>query len=134
MWRAYLFLALVGFLSTFSLSVVHPVLPLYVESLGVSYEQVGLLFSAYSFTWAALQLYTGYLADKLGRKRVALLGFTSFNIAIPLVGEKDGLSPSQIGVVLSSYFWSFTLFQVPIGIWAEKRAFAEPVAVKVKSL
>ncbi len=76
--RALLALALVGFLSGFSFSVVHPVLPLYVESLGVSYEQVGLLFSAYSFTWVVLQVYTGYLADRLGRKRVALLGLAIY--------------------------------------------------------
>lgn len=254
--RAWRFLALVGFFSTFSLSIVHPVLPLYVESFGVSYEKVGLIFSAYSFTWAALQIYTGYLADRFGRKRVAFLGFiiyavfallnyvsqsftqlllfrvlqgvglgllgpsvlglvaefeekgksfalyraangagsifgpiaggflggfslrgpflpsafaaflagaavllmreararsearflsavsdllhnrafllvcvagflaelgfAAFNIAIPLAGEARGLSPAQIGAVLSSYFVSFTLLQVPIGVYAER--------------
>jgi MFS family permease len=255
--RAYLVLALVGFLSSFSFSVVHPVLPLYVEGFGVSYEKVGLLFSAYSFTWAALQVYTGYLADRFGRKRVALVGFAlysvfallnytagsftqlllfrvlqgvglgllgpsvlglaagfeekgksfafyraangagdvlgpmiggfignyslrqpfllsavaallaggillgmkeaetaesevrffravsgllrnraflllcmagflaelgyaSFNIAIPLAGKRLGLSPSQIGTVLSSYSLSFALLQVPVGVYAER--------------
>ncbi len=78
--RAYLILTLVGFLSSFSFSVVHPVLPLYVESFGVSYEKVGLLFSAYSLTWAALQVYTGYLADRFGRKRVALIGFALYSV------------------------------------------------------
>lgn len=255
-WRAYVSLALVGFLGTLALSAVHPVLPLYVESFDVSYEKVGLLFSAYSLTWTALQVYTGYLADRLGRKRMALAGFAvygafallnyvaqsftqlllfrvlqgvglgllapavlgltaefeeigksfafyraangagsilgpivggilggyslrfpfllssfaaflaggavltmketqtrsevrffkavagllrsktfllicmagflaesgfaSFNIAIPLAGKELGLSPSRIGVVLSSYFWSFTLLQVPIGMYAER--------------
>lgn len=257
LWRAYLLLTLVGFLSAFSFSVVHPVLPLYVGSFDVSYEKVGLFFSAYSFTWAALQVYTGYLADRVGRKRVALLGFgiysafallnytsqsfaqlllfrilqgvglgllgpsvlglaagfeekgksfalyraahgaggilgpiaggifggyslrhpfllsalaaslaggaalvmkearteksetrffkaisgllrsktfllicaagflaelgyASFSIAIPLAGKGLGLSPSQIGVVLSSYSLSFTLLQVPVAVYAEK--------------
>jgi len=78
--RAYLILTLVGFLSSSSFSVVHPVLPLYVESFGVSYEKVGLLFSAYSLTWAALQVYTGYLADRFGRKRVALIGFALYSV------------------------------------------------------
>jgi MFS family permease len=256
-WMSFLPLMLVGFLGTFSISVVHPVLPLYVESLDVSYEKVGLLFSAYSLTWAALQVYTGYLADRLGRKRMALmgfamyaafallnytsqsftqlflfrvlqgvglgllgpavlgmvadfeekgksfalyraangagsilgpiaggvfgdyslrhpfllsalaaslaggavlamqevrtarsevhffsavsgllrsktfllicmagflaeLGFAAFDIAIPLAGEELGLSPSQIGIVLSSYFWSFTLLQVPVAVYAER--------------
>jgi MFS family permease len=76
--RALFLLTLVGLLSSFSFSVVHPVLPLYVESMGVSYEKVGLLFSAYSFAWVVLQVYTGYLADRLGRKRVALLGLTIY--------------------------------------------------------
>jgi MFS family permease len=78
--KPYLFLTLVGFLETLAFSVVHPVLPLYVESFGVSYEKVGLLFSAYNFTWAALQVYTGYLADRFGRKRIALIGFALYSI------------------------------------------------------
>ncbi|MBM4467289.1 MAG: MFS transporter, partial [Chloroflexi bacterium] len=78
--KAYLVLTLVGFLETLAFSIVHPVLPLYVESFGVSYEKVGLLFSAYSLTWAALQVYTGYLADRFGRKRVALIGFALYSI------------------------------------------------------
>lgn len=255
--RAYVFLTLVGFPGAFSFSGVHPVLPLYMESFGVSYDKVGLLFSAYSLTWAALQVYTGYLADRFGRKRLAFIGFAffsvfallnytarsftqlllfrilqgvgfgllgpsvlglvagfeekgrslafyraangagsvlrpmvggfignyslshplllsalaallaggvvlrmkeaetaasevrffravlgllrnraflllcmagflaelgyaSFSIAIPLAGKKLGLSPSQIGTVLSSYSLSFALFQVPAGVCAER--------------
>jgi len=255
--RTHLFLTLVGFLGAFSFSVVHPVLPLYVESFGVSYDKVGLPFSAYSLTWAALQVYTGYLADRFGRKRLAFIGFAffsvfallnytarsftqllflrilqgvglgllgpsvlglvagfeekgksfafyraangagsvlgpmiggfignyslrqpfllsalaallaggvvlgmkeaetaasevrffravlgllrnraflllcmagflaelgyaSFSIAIPLAGKKLGLSPSQIGTVLSAYSLSFALFQVPVGVYAER--------------
>jgi MFS family permease len=79
-WVAYLFLILVGFLEALAFSVVQPVLPLYVEGFGVSYEKVGLLFSAYSLTWAALQVYTGYLADRFGRKRVALVGFAFYSV------------------------------------------------------
>jgi DHA1 family multidrug resistance protein-like MFS transporter len=256
-WRAYLSLTLVGFLGAFAFSVVQPVLPLYVESFDVSYEKVGLLFSAYSLTWTALQIYTGYLADRFGRKRMALagfaiyaafallnftarsfmqlllfrvlqgvglgllgpsvlgltaaceekgrsfafyraangagnilgplaggllggrslrhpfllsalaaclaggavlemteartakpearffravsdilrsrpfllvcaagflaeLGYASFSIAIPLAGKEMGLSPSQIGVVLSSYAMSFALLQVPVAVLAER--------------
>ena len=76
--RAYLVLTLVGFLETVAFSVVRPVFPLYVESFGVSYKEVGLVFSAYSFTWAALQVCTGYLADRFGRKRIALIGFAFY--------------------------------------------------------
>lgn len=92
-WRAYLFLLLIGFLETLSFSVVHPVLPLYVESFGVSYDKVGLLFSAYSLTWAAPQVYTGYLADRFGRKRVALIGFAFLSV-FALFNYKPAVSPN----------------------------------------
>ena len=169
--RSYLSLAAIGFLGAFAFSAVEPVLPLYVESLDVSYEKIGGLFSAYSLTWTALQEYTGHLADRFGRKRLALVGFAiyaafaglnyvardftqlllfrilqgvglgllgpailgltaafeakeksyaSFSIAIPLAGKGVGLSPSQIGIVLSSYALSFTLLQVPVAMVAAK--------------
>ena len=44
-------LTLLAFLTGLSFVIVAPVLPLYVESFGVSYEVLGLFFSAYSLTW-----------------------------------------------------------------------------------
>jgi MFS family permease len=51
---------------------------------------------------------------------LAELGYASFSIAIPLAGKGVGLSPSQIGIVLSSYALSFTLLQVPVAMVAAK--------------
>lgn len=76
--QSYLSLAFVGFLGAFAFSAVEPVLPLYVESLNVSYEKIGVLFSAYSLTWTVLQVYTGHLADRFGRKRLAFTGFAIY--------------------------------------------------------
>jgi len=52
-----------------------------VESFGVSYETLGLFFSAYSLTWGLLQLYTGYLSDRYGRRLFTLLGFAIYGLA-----------------------------------------------------
>ncbi|MFQ6057363.1 MAG: MFS transporter [Anaerolineae bacterium] len=73
-------LAILGFISTFGLFVVSPTLPLYVERFGISYAGIGAFFSAYSFTWAALQLYTGHLADRYGRKRFVLAGLVIYGL------------------------------------------------------
>jgi DHA1 family multidrug resistance protein-like MFS transporter len=73
-------LAILGFISTFGLSVVSPTLPLYVERFGVSYAGIGAFFSAYSFTWAVLQLYTGHLADRYGCKRFVLAGLLIYGL------------------------------------------------------
>lgn len=74
-------LTLLAFLTGLSFAVVAPVLPLYVESFGVSYEVLGLFFSAYSLTWGLLQLYTGYLSDRYGRRRLALMGLAIYSLS-----------------------------------------------------
>jgi DHA1 family multidrug resistance protein-like MFS transporter len=51
---------------------------------------------------------------------IAELCFVSFEIVIPVVGESIALSAKKIGFVLSSYFVTFSLFQIPIGILSEK--------------
>ena len=74
-------LTLLALLTGLSFAVVGPVLPLYVESFGVSYEVLGLFFSAYSLTWGLLQLYTGYLSDRYGRRRLALIGLAIYSLS-----------------------------------------------------
>jgi MFS family permease len=81
-------LVLVAFLTGLSFAVVAPVLPLQVEAFGISYEMLGLFFSAYSLTWGFLQLYTGYLSDRYGRRRFALIGLAIHSLvltSLPLI-------------------------------------------------
>lgn len=74
-------LTALALLEGLSFAVVSPVLPLYVEAFGVSYEALGLFFSAYSLTWVLLQLYTGHLADRYGRRRLLLIGLAIYGLA-----------------------------------------------------
>jgi MFS family permease len=68
------------------LFVVSPVLPQYVERYGSSYIEIGYFFTAYSLTWALLQLYTGYLSDRYGKKRFAFLGLLIYAVFAFLLG------------------------------------------------
>lgn len=81
MSQSELILTLLAFLMGLSFAVVTPVLPLYVERFGVSYEVLGLFFSAYSLTWGVLQFYTGYLSDRYGRRRLALIGLAIYGLS-----------------------------------------------------
>ena len=83
--RSFLGLFLLGLLSSFG-SVVSPVLPQYAEQLGASYMEIGLFFSAYSLTWTFLQLYTGYLSDRYGRRRFVMLGLSIYGLSLILSG------------------------------------------------
>ncbi|MEM2740351.1 MAG: MFS transporter [Candidatus Bathyarchaeia archaeon] len=83
--RSFLGIFLLGLLGSFG-SVVSPILPQYAERLGASYMEIGLFFSAYSSTWAFLQLYTGYLSDRYGRKRFVTLGLLVYGFSLILSG------------------------------------------------
>jgi MFS family permease len=67
-------LALLGLLESTAFFIVSPILPQYVERYGASYIEIGYFFTAYSLTWALLQLYTGYLSDKYGKRRFIFFG------------------------------------------------------------
>jgi len=79
---------LLGFLGSLG-RVVSPVLPQYAEQLGASSMEIGLFFSAYSFTWTFLQLYTGYLSDKFGRKKFIALGLFIYGLFLILCGHSQ---------------------------------------------
>lgn len=76
--REYIGLCLLGFLTSLGFFAVHPILPLYVKQLGVSYGEIGYFFSAYSFVWVFLQIYAGHLSDRYGRKKFILVGLLMY--------------------------------------------------------
>jgi MFS transporter, ACS family, D-galactonate transporter len=39
----------------------------------------------------------------------------NLSIAAPLIKDELGLSPSQLGHLLSAFFWTYTAFQIPVG-------------------
>jgi len=96
-------LVLLAFVSTFGLSVVSPTLPLYVARFGVSHAAIGGFFSAYSFTWVLLQLYTGHLSDRYGRRRFLLAGLLCYGL-------------SAVGCALAQSFAQLLLFRILQGV------------------
>jgi MFS family permease len=79
-------LTLLGLLESTAFFVVSPVLPQYVERYGASYIEIGYFFTAYSLTWALLQLYTGYLSDRYGKRRFVFFGLLIYAVFAFLLG------------------------------------------------
>jgi len=44
----------------------------------------------------------------------------NLSIAAPLVKEELHLSASQLGILLSAFFWTYALFAVPAGAWVDR--------------
>jgi MFS family permease len=49
--------------------------PLFFKAHGAGLIEIGWLTGAYAMVWGLSQLWTGYLADRIGRKRPVVAGF-----------------------------------------------------------
>ncbi len=96
------------------LGIIIPVLPVYVESFGISAFSVALLFSAYSLFSFLSAPFLGALSDKIGRRPVLIgsiastsLGWIIFalghSLPVLLLGRIiDGLAAGNISTAQSS--------------------------------
>lgn len=74
----------VGSMGTLGFSITAPVLPDLADALGVSRGAIGLVQASVSVPGVLFSALIGYLADRLGRRRViltSLLIFTTFGLA-----------------------------------------------------
>jgi len=71
-----------GFSSKIMDSLVVSFLPLYLTGLGMGIGRVSTVMSAFTFSWALLQPLTGHTSDRLGRKRIIVVGLAGAGISI----------------------------------------------------
>lgn len=90
---------------------------------GASDAQIGTISSSYFLGYVAMQIPSGILVDRLGRKKVLLPGFLLFGIGTLVVAFSPTLSVLYIGSVLAgigcgTYYgvaYSLTSLHVPSG-------------------
>ena len=78
-------LAFIGFISSVGISVMLPLLPLYATELGAPPFVLGLLTSSFAVTNAVGQVGSGFLAERIGARRVMTAGvglYTTMNALI----------------------------------------------------
>lgn len=66
--------------------IVLPILPFYVEQMGASGQEMGLLTSISAFTQLIFAPLWGSLSDRIGRKPVLLIGVLGYGITMLLFG------------------------------------------------
>ena len=73
--RDILMLSVIFLVSSLAIDLISPIWPIYIKSsLGASMTELGFVFSASSAVAAAMQVLSGFLSDKYGRKRIHVLG------------------------------------------------------------
>lgn len=77
---AAMFMAMVGF------GIIMPVLPTYAKELNASGFEMGLFMSLFALFQFVFSPVWGRLSDKVGRKRVLLLGLTTYGLSFFAMG------------------------------------------------
>lgn len=87
---AILILGLNQLIETIAFGIPYSYFPLYAQSLGASVASIGLFTSSFMFMSAILSPYFGGYADRVGRKRLTIIGL----IGDVIFGAMTGLVPS----------------------------------------
>src|SRR5215831_12814860 len=64
--------------------------------------------------WIVSLLFVGGLLNYLDRASIA--------VALPAVSTELALGPTSKGLLLSAFFWSYTVMQLPVGWFADRYA------------
>ena len=83
--------------------IIIPILPFYIEWLGASGRELGLLMAAFSLMQLICAPFWGGMSDRIGRKPVLMLGVFGNGLAMLLMG-------------LSGTYWMLFLSRVLAGI------------------
>ena len=82
-------LAVINFIDRSNLSIASPLLK---DELHISASQLGILLSAFFWTYAAMQFFSGWLVDKLDANWVIAAGFLLWSLATATTGLVQGFS------------------------------------------
>jgi MFS family permease len=73
--------------------------PILWSTAGLDLGQVGLLAAAYPATWGVVQVVTGGLSDRIGRKALIVAGMLVQAVAIAAMGLWSGVGPWLVAAI-----------------------------------
>ena len=82
-----------GLIHKFTDALVWVSFPLFFKKQGLEVGQIGLIVGVYGLTWGVLQLLTGPMTDKLGRKWPIVAGLFLCGIGVWLTITLSGMAP-----------------------------------------
>ena len=111
-WKILIALSLVHFSGDFYSSFISPLFPVFVDKMGLSLAQVGLLAGISRFLMFIVQPMSGYWADRHPSRSFILIGLLMPVFFIPLSGITTGFYGLLICIVIGSA--GSSLFHPPV--------------------
>jgi len=98
-----------GFFEKFTDTLVWAFFPIYFFSKGLNVVEIGVIVGVYAYTWSILQIATGYIADRVGRKWLIVSGMWTCSVGVYLTLVVSGfiqwvLTSALIGLGMSMLY------------------------------
>lgn len=107
--RNLIILAFTLVVVTLGFGMVIPIFPFYIESLGASGSQYGLLIALYAIMQFLFSPFWGSLSDRVGRKPVLLIGIFGSGLTVLMFGLASQLWMLFVARLLSGLLASATM-------------------------
>jgi FSR family fosmidomycin resistance protein-like MFS transporter len=111
-WKVIIALSLVHFSGDFYSSFINPLFPVFIDKMGLSLTQVGLLAGISRFLMFIVQPMSGYWSDRHPSRRFLLIGLLMPILFIPLAGMTTGFYGLLLCIVIGST--GSSLFHPPV--------------------
>ena len=111
-WKIIIALSLVHFSGDFYSSFINPLFPVFMDRMGLSLAQVGLLAGVSRFLMFIVQPMSGYWSDRYPSRSFFLIGLLMPIIFIPLTGVTTGFYGLLFCLVIGSA--GSSLFHPPV--------------------
>ena len=92
-WLGLVFISVAVALIIVDSTIVNVAIPSIVDDLGISSTEVQWVQETYTLVFASLLLVFGTLADRIGRKRLLLIGVAIFTV---LEGDESNLDRARV--------------------------------------
>ncbi|CAB1082739.1 MFS transporter [Alkalispirochaeta odontotermitis] len=111
-WKILIALSLVHFSGDFYSAFISPLFPVFMDKMGLSLAQVGLLAGISRFLMFIVQPMSGYWADRHPSRNFILIGLLMPILFIPMAGRTTGFYGLLFCVVIGST--GSSLFHPPV--------------------
>ena len=111
-WKILIALSLVHFSGDFYSSFINPLFPVFMDKMGLSLTQVGILAGISRFLMFIVQPMSGYWADRHPSRSFILIGLLMPIILIPLAGMTTGFYGLLFCIIIGST--GSSLFHPPV--------------------